>query len=154
MIWLCEASQHDADHGETAERLDGADVTLVVAGEAAVAADPRESALDDPAFGQSDKGMRGDTPDDLDDPAALLGDSGGELGAAVSSIGIDTLDAREGTAQFAIEEKARARVVVDVGRMDDDTQQQAERVDNDMALAAGEFLAGVIALRIKPGAPF
>jgi len=38
--------------------------------------------------------------------------------------------------------------------MDNDVQQQAERVDQDMALAARDLLGRVKALRVKRGAPF
>jgi hypothetical protein len=35
--------------------------------------------------------------------------------------------------------------------MDDDVQQQAERVNDDVPLAAGDFLARVVALRVDRG---
>ena len=51
----CQASEHDADHGEADEGGDGAGVALEIARQAAIAADPGESALDDPALGQDDE---------------------------------------------------------------------------------------------------
>lgn len=51
MAWSGQAAQHDADHGEAEEGGDGSRVTLEVAGQAAVAADPGKGALDDPALG-------------------------------------------------------------------------------------------------------
>ncbi len=41
-----------------------------------------------------------------------------------------------------------------IGRMDDDVQEKAERVDKDMPLAARDFLARIKALRVERGAPF
>jgi hypothetical protein len=38
--------------------------------------------------------------------------------------------------------------------MDDDVQEKAERVDQDMPLAARDFLARIKALRVEAGAPF
>ena len=38
--------------------------------------------------------------------------------------------------------------------MDDDVQEQAERVDENMPLAAGNLLARIEALRVKRSAPF
>ena len=38
--------------------------------------------------------------------------------------------------------------------MDDDVQQQAEGVDEDVPLAARDFLARVVALRVDRGPPF
>lgn len=40
------------------------------------------------------------------------------------------------------------------GGMDYDTQQQAERIDKDMAFATGDLLAGIKALRVERRAPF
>ena len=40
------------------------------------------------------------------------------------------------------------------GRVNDDVQQQAERVDQDMPFAAGDLLGRIKALRVKRGAPF
>ena len=51
MSWFGQASEHDADHGESEEGGDGSGVALEVAGQSAVAADPGKGALDDPAFG-------------------------------------------------------------------------------------------------------
>jgi hypothetical protein len=39
-------------------------------------------------------------------------------------------------------------------QLDDDVQQQAERVDQDMPFAAGDLLGRIKALRVKRGAPF
>ena len=55
MVWSGQATQHDADHGEAEEGGDGSGVTLEVSGQATVAADPGEGALDDPALGQDDE---------------------------------------------------------------------------------------------------
>jgi hypothetical protein len=38
--------------------------------------------------------------------------------------------------------------------LDDDVQQKAERIDQDMALAPGDLLARIKPLRVKRGAPF
>jgi hypothetical protein len=46
--------QHDADHGHLNEGGSDAAVALEVAGETAVAADPADGALDDPALRQHD----------------------------------------------------------------------------------------------------
>ena len=74
MVWPGQAAQHDADHGEAEEGGDGSRVTLEVAGQAAVSADPGKGALDDPALGQDDEAMGIAALDDLQGPAAGLGD--------------------------------------------------------------------------------
>ena len=68
MNWPGQASEHDADHGETDEGGDGARVSLEVARQAAVAADPRERSFDDPTFGQDDELVQFVALDDFDDP--------------------------------------------------------------------------------------
>jgi hypothetical protein len=38
--------------------------------------------------------------------------------------------------------------------MDDDAQQETERIDEDVPLAARDLLACIVALRVERGAPF
>src|SRR5487761_1791111 len=73
MIWPGQAPQHDADHGETDEGHDGARVSLEVARQAAVVADPRERTFHDPALGQDDELVQLGALDDFDDPSAGAG---------------------------------------------------------------------------------
>jgi hypothetical protein len=73
MVYSGQAPQHDWDHGEAEEGGDGTGVALEVAGQAAVAADPGEGALDDPALGQDDEAMGIAALDDLQGPRAGLG---------------------------------------------------------------------------------
>lgn len=42
-----------------------------------------------------------------------------------------------------LQDRWRAVAVLNVGGMDDEPDQQAERVDDDMALAAHDLLAGI-----------
>ncbi len=154
MSWPGQASEHDADHGEADEGGDGAGVALEVAGEAAVAADPGERALDDPALGQDDEAMQLVALDDLQRPGAGLGDGGGGLGSLIAGIGEDALDEGEEAARALIEDQSRAVAILHIGGMDDDVQQEAERVDEDVPLAARDLLARIKALRVERGAPF
>src|SRR6202035_5083050 len=73
--WFCsgQAAQHDADHGQAEEGGAGPGIALEVAGQATVAADPGEGALDDPAFGQDNEAMGVAALDDLQGPRAGLG---------------------------------------------------------------------------------
>jgi hypothetical protein len=47
-----------------------------------------------------------------------------------------------------------AVTVLNIGRMDDDVKQQAQRIDRDMAFLAADFLARIIAPRIDVGPPW
>ena len=153
MVWAGQAAQHDADYGEAEEGGDGSGVALEVAGQAAVAADPGEGALDDPAFGQDDKAMGIAALDDLQGPGAGLGDHLGHFWPLVSGVGEDAFDKREGSPRGA-QHLARAIAVLHVGGVDRHAQQEAQRIDEDVALAAGDFLARIKALRVERRAPF
>jgi hypothetical protein len=63
------------------------------------------------------------------------------------------LDERKGAARLA-KNLADAVAVLNVGRMNDDAQQRAQRVDEDVALAARDLLARIIALRVERRGPF
>src|SRR5205085_7552633 len=68
-----QASEHDADHGQPDEGSDSAGVALEIARQAAIAADPGQSSLDDPALGQDDEFVQFVALDDLDHPKAGAG---------------------------------------------------------------------------------
>lgn len=94
------------------------------------------------------------TFDDLQGPGADLGDVCGEHRSLIGGIGEDALDEGEAAARAPIEDESRAITVLHIGRMDDDVQQEAERVDEDVPLAARDLLARIVALRVERGAPF
>ena len=153
MGWSGQAAQHDADHGEAEEGRDGCGVTFEVAGQAAVAADPGKSTLDDPSLGQDDEAMGIAALDDLQAPAAGLGDDFGHLWPLVAGIGKDAFDERKGSPRRA-QQVVRAVSILQIGRVDGDAQQEAKRIDEDVPLAAGDLLARVEALRVERRAPF
>ena len=153
MVCSGQASEHDGDHGESEEGGDGSGVALEVAGQSAVAADPGEGALDDPAFGQDDEAVGIAALDDLQSPGTGLGDQLGHLWPLVAGVGEDAFDEREGSPHRA-QQVARTVAVLHIGRVDDHVQQEAQRVDQDVALAAGDFLARIKALRVEHRAPF
>lgn len=153
MICSGQAAQHDADHGEAEEGGDGSGVALEVAGETAVAADPGKGALDDPALGQDDEAMSIAALDDLQGPGAGPGDHLGHLWPLVAGIGEDAFDERKGSPRGA-QDLARAVAILHVGGVDGDAQQEAQRIDQDVALAAGDFLPRIKALRVERRAPF
>lgn len=94
------------------------------------------------------------TLDDLQGPGAGCGDGCGQHRSLVAGIGEDALDEGEEAARAPIEDKPRAIAILHIGRMDDDVQQEAERVDEDVPLAARDLLARIVALRVERGAPF
>ena len=85
--------------------------------------------------------------DDLERPFARGGDEAGCLRALIAGIGEDALDEGKALAGAA-EEDTDAVAVLNVGGVDLDAQQEAERIDENVPLAPGNLLAGVVALRI------
>ena len=92
--------------------------------------------------------------DDLQRPGTCLGDGRGCLRSLVASIGEDARNEGEQATRTAVEDERRAVAVLHVGGVDDDVDQEAERVDENVALAARDLLARVVALRVERGAPF
>ena len=91
--------------------------------------------------------------DDLELPAAGLGDGRGGFRPLIAGIGKDALDEGEGAAGLA-QDLAQAVAVLNVSAVDDDAQQEAKRVDEDVALAPRDLLARIEALRIERAPPF
>jgi hypothetical protein len=154
MIWPGQAPQHDADHGETDEGGDGARVSLEVARQAAIAADPRERAFHDPSLGQDDELVQFVALDDFDCPLAGAGGGSRHARPLIAGVGEDALDEGKEAARAPIENQPRPVAILHVGGMNDDVQEKAERIDEDVPLAARDLLACIKALRVERGAPF
>lgn len=150
----CEFTEHDADHGEVDEGDGAARIALEVFGQASTSADPGEGAFDDPALWEDDEAVSLGALDDLELPGAGLCDGGVQACSLVVAIGEDALDVWEAAAGASIEDQLGAIAILHIGRMHHDVQEEAERVDEDVPLAALDLLARVIARRIERGPPF
>src|ERR1700675_2003032 len=154
MSWFGQASEHDADHGETDESGGGSCIALEVARQTAVSTDPGEGAFDDPALGKNDEAMQLVSLDDFQRPGAGLCDGCGRFGSLVAGVGEDALDEGKEAVRTLVKNQSRAVAILHIGRVDDDVQQEAERVDENVALAARDLLARIEALRVERRAPF
>jgi hypothetical protein len=154
MGWLGQAPEHDADHCEADEGCNGPGIALEVAHQAAIAADPCERSLHDPAFRQHNERVQFVALDDLHDPATSLGCGGCHPRSLIAGIGEDAFDEGEQGSRARVQHQRGAVAVLNVGGVDGDAQQQTERVDKDMPLAARDLLARVIALGIERSPPF
>jgi hypothetical protein len=85
--------------------------------------------------------------DDLKHPVACGGDNTGRLRSLVTGVGKDARDEWKALARPP-EKGADTIAVLNVGGKDLDAQEQAERVDENVPLAAGDFLRRIIALRV------
>ena len=124
-------------------------------GEPSAAVEPRNRALDDPAFGQNGEAfdLIG-APDDLsfevgqDSCECLL-----EMRSLVASVGEELLQERIHSEQGGKQQNA-AVAILDIGTMNDGMEQQTQRIYENMALLAFDLLARIIAMRIDAGPPF
>ena len=91
--------------------------------------------------------------DDLKGPRTGVGGGLGGPRPLIAGIGEDAFDEREGATCLA-QNLVHAIAILDVGGMDDDAQEEAERVDEDVPLAPRDLLARIIALRVHRRPPF
>jgi len=83
--------------------------------------------------------------DDLDDPGSGSCGGGANARPLITAVGEDSLDEGEQGAGSLVEDQRRAVAILDVGAVDGDAQQQAERIDENVPLAALDLLARVVA---------
>ena len=91
--------------------------------------------------------------DDLELPGPGGGDGGLHLWSLISAVAIDQRDEGEETACTA-QNGEGAVTILHVGGMNDDAQEKAERIDEDVPLAARDLLARIKALRVERETPF
>ncbi len=119
-------------------------MALEIPRQAAVAADPCQSAFDDPALWHDDEFVGLVSFDDLDDPTACVGCGQCDARPLVTGVGEDADDERKQCPGPLVQNKRRAVTILDIGSMDSDAQQEAERVDQDVPLAALDLLTRVV----------
>ena len=91
--------------------------------------------------------------DDLDFPASGCGNGLRHLRPAIAGVGEDAFDEGEQAARLA-QEFARSVAVLHIGGKNAHAEQETERIDEDVALAAFDLLARVITLRVERSPPF
>ena len=149
-----QSPKHDTDHGEANEGSGGSGIALEVTRQASVMADPGKRAFNDPALGQDDEAMAFAAFDDLQLPGAALGNRSGGLRSLIAGIGEDALNERKQTPGALIKHQSRTVAILHVGGVDNDIQEQAERVDENMPLAARNLLAASKPCGSSPAPPF
>jgi len=91
--------------------------------------------------------------DDLHPPCAGGHDGGLHLRSLITAITVDQFDEGKQPTR-ATQHGEDAISILHIGRMDDDSQEEAERIDENMPLAARNLLARIETLRVERGAPF
>ncbi len=148
-----KAPEHDADHGEANERSGSCCIALEVASQSAIAADPGKCSLDNPPFGQHLEPGDVRSLDDLQSPDTCAPHGQCHLASGVSAISKNAFDEREHSSRPA-QQVESAIPVLNIGGVNDDVQQEAQRVDQDVPLTTLDLLARVVARRIEPRPPF
>ena len=62
----------------------------------------------------------------------------------IAGVGEDAQNEGKERSRPRIENECRAVAILDIGGMYSNAQQEAERIDEDVSLAAGDFLARVV----------
>jgi hypothetical protein len=126
-----------------------------VFGQSAAAVEPGDGAFDDPALGQHDEFL--DLIGSLDDLGLEMGKDAGQGTAkdrpfigAVS----EQFPEKGKQAEQCLQECDATVAILNVGGGDDAMQEQALRIDQNMALLALRQLACIEAVRIDAGPPF
>ena len=91
--------------------------------------------------------------DDLDLPRSRRGGLRSEFRPLITGVGEDAFDEWKSPKNRA-QQLSGAVAILNVGGQNAHAEQEAERVDEDVALAARDLLARVIALRVERRAPF
>ena len=128
-------------------------MTLEVTRKAAVAADPCKRSFHNPSFWQHDKAVKVGSLDDLDLPLAGRGNGLRHLWPLVSGVGEDPFDERK-TPPDAPQQFAGAVSILNAGWQNFYAEEEAKRVDENVALTARDLLARIEALRVNRRAPF
>ncbi len=123
----------------------GVQFSFAVLPESSAFFEPCEGAFDDPSLGHDGEGVKFAALGDLHRRAKLLLHGFGKWLARVAAIHQYAADVPQ-VAGAAVERGQGAVAVGHVGRRDGDGMRQTLRVDRDMALDAGDFLACVVAL--------
>ena len=158
IAWLCDAPDEELDGSDEQPCGCRGDGLLEVLGETAVPIEPCQGPLDDPTARQQLEAFSGiGSLDDLDAPLAKAAQRSLELvpgpSAALqalrincAAIGEQVSQPREAVDDLG-EQQGRAIAVLDVGGVDQGVDQVALGVGQDMALAALDLLARIIAAR-------
>ena len=133
---------HQIDHGDTDHGFAGFGEGFIVFREAAVLSKPCKCSLDNPALGKDNKIVSIRSFDDFNDPA-MPAHCPIHKPSGITAIGPDDFEATPSRTQL-FDQQFAAVTVLDVGRVYDQCENQAERVDNDMTLAPKRFLARIV----------
>jgi hypothetical protein len=152
---ITEFSEHQANGREAEEGERIVIEVFPVLGEPSTAIEPADGAFDNPALGQYDEAFDMIAPSD---------DLGNEIGhdacqtvvehwPGIGAVGKQLPEKRELPEQGGQQQKASV-AVLNIGRRDQRVQQQAQRINENVALLALDQLARIVPMRIDARPPF
>ena len=153
--WIAELSQHKPDRGETQECEGAAIEIFPILGQAPASSKPCEGALDDPSFWQDNEALRViGSLDDFDIHLRHYFRHGAaKQWALIAAIGVELQQEWIQAEQRRHDEFATV-AILNVGGVHDGVDQQALRVDENMALLALDLFSRIVARRIDRKPPF
>jgi len=155
LVRIAEFSEHEADGGELEEGECVVVEVFPVLGKSAAAVEPSDGALDNPTLGQHDEalGLIGSLDDLGFDPGEDVGQGIVKDRPLIGAVGEQFSEKGE-QAEQRRQERATAVAILNVGGGDDAVQEQALRIDQNMALLALDQLARIEAVAIDARPPF
>ena len=133
---------HQVDHSDLDHAFTAVRQCLVVLGQSAVLTEPRKGALHDPTLGEDDKARGRLAFHDLDRAKKPTTGPVYEL-ARIPAVRKDQLQSAKPRTQLPNQELGPV-AVLDIRGMHDQRHDQPQRVDDQMTLAAQDFLARVV----------
>jgi hypothetical protein len=121
-----DAAGEQLDAGDEEPRLGAFDGRFEVFGEAAIAIEPGDGALDDPSSRQRLAALGGvGAPDDVEGPGAKLSEGLAKLAAGIAAVGEDMAQPWE-RASHGSEQQRGAVAILNVGAMYDGRDEQPQ----------------------------
>ncbi len=148
-----KSPEHDADHSEANESDNRCGIAFEVTRQAAIAANPGECPFDNPSLGQHCEADAVGSLHDLQLPRSSAPNDERHLFAGIATISKDALDEWEQSSR-PMQQQESAVTVLNIGRMNHNVQEETQRIDQDVPLAALNLLARVEARRIERRPPF
>ena len=133
---------HHVDHGNTYHGFTALNQRLIVFGKSSILTQPGKRSLNNPSPGKDDKLVRLGSFDDFNGPAVPPNRPIHKL-PGITAIRPDDFKASPSRTQL-LDQQLAAVTVLDVGRVNDQREDQAERVNDDMALTPLGFLARIV----------
>lgn len=146
-VWVNEAVEHQADHGEGDHGFGDLRQFPVVLGQTSPSTEPAERSFNNPSVRDHDEAGRPGNAADDDQRQAEEEAGEQDSDPVVDVVGEHGLEPAIELLDL-LQQIPGAVGILDIGGVDDHAQEQSHTVDRDMALAALHLLGGIVAMRL------